>query len=131
MSQLVKHLVARPRPTFALIHVTGFSFPSGHATISIIGYGLLAYFQVLTLSDWSSRVRTVCGAAVLVLLIGFSRMYLEVHFLSDILAGYAAGLVWLSSCITAMESVRRGELHVGWLDHLGTREIIGDSLSKK
>jgi undecaprenyl-diphosphatase len=131
LSQLVKHLVARPRPTFALIHVTGFSFPSGHATISIIGYGLLAYFQVLTLSDWSSRVRTVCGAAVLVLLIGFSRMYLEVHFLSDILAGYAAGLVWLSSCITAMESVRRGELHVGWLDHLGTREIIGDSLSKK
>lgn len=118
LNQLAKHIVARARPPFALVHASGFSFPSGHAMISIIAYGLLAYFQVITLSDWSRRVRTVCGAAVLVLLIGFSRMYLEVHFLSDILAGYAAGLVWLSSCITAMELIRRGELHVGWLDHL-------------
>ena len=45
----------------------------------------------------------------MILLIGFSRMYLEVHYFSDVIGGYAAGLIWLSTCVTAMEVVREGE----------------------
>jgi membrane-associated phospholipid phosphatase len=51
----------------------------------------------------------VCGAALLVVLIGFSRMYLGVHYLSDVLAGYAAGGVWLSALITGVETIRRSK----------------------
>jgi membrane-associated phospholipid phosphatase len=53
----------------------------------------------------------VCGAALLVVLIGFSRMYLGVHYFSDVIAGYAAGGVWLSALITGAETIRRGGKH--------------------
>jgi membrane-associated phospholipid phosphatase len=52
-------------------------------------------------------VAAVCGAALLVVLIGFSRMYLGVHYFSDVVAGYAAGGVWLSALITGAETIRR------------------------
>jgi membrane-associated phospholipid phosphatase len=51
----------------------------------------------------------VCGATLLVVLIGFSRMYLGVHYLSDVLAGYAAGGVWLSALIAGVETIRRSK----------------------
>jgi membrane-associated phospholipid phosphatase len=54
-------------------------------------------------------VAAVCGAALLVVLIGFSRMYLGVHYLSDVLAGYAAGGVWLSALIPGVETIRRSK----------------------
>jgi undecaprenyl-diphosphatase len=54
-------------------------------------------------------VAVVLGAALMVVLIGFSRMYLGVHYFSDVLAGYAAGGVWLSALITGAETIRRGK----------------------
>jgi membrane-associated phospholipid phosphatase len=67
---------------------------------------------VLVLQTWRARIAVVFVAALLVLLIGFSRMYLGVHYFSDVVAGFAAGGVWLSTCITAMELVRRGEINI-------------------
>jgi undecaprenyl-diphosphatase len=64
---------------------------------------------VLALRTWRARAAVVFGTSLLILLIGFSRMYLGVHHLSDVVAGFAAGGVWLSTCITAMEFVRRGK----------------------
>jgi membrane-associated phospholipid phosphatase len=109
LNQLLKALFGRPRPYFEhpLVLETSYSFPSGHAMESLVLYGMLAYFAVLTLRSWRSRTAVVFGAALLVLLIGFSRMYLGVHYFSDVVAGYAAGGVWLSTCITAMEFSRR------------------------
>ncbi|MBA3636468.1 MAG: bifunctional DedA family/phosphatase PAP2 family protein [Actinomycetota bacterium] len=111
LNQLLKGLFARPRPHFEhpLLVETSYSFPSGHAMESFVVYGMLAYFAVLALRSWEARVGAVFGAALLVVLIGFSRMYLGVHYLSDVLAGYAAGGVWLSALITGVETIRRGK----------------------
>jgi len=74
---------------------------------SFVVYGMLAYFAVLALRTWESRMGVVFGATLLVVLIGFSRMYLGVHYFSDVIAGYAAGGVWLSALITGVETSRR------------------------
>jgi membrane protein DedA with SNARE-associated domain/membrane-associated phospholipid phosphatase len=109
LNHLLKGLFQRPRPYFEhpLLIETSYSFPSGHAMESFVVYGMLAYFAVLALRTWESRVGVVLGAALLVVLIGFSRMYLGVHYLSDVIAGYAAGGVWLSALITGVETLRR------------------------
>src|SRR5215218_9432938 len=111
LNQLLKGLFERPRPYFEhpLLVETSYSFPSGHAMESFVVYGMLAYFAVLALRSWKARVAVVCGAALLVVLIGFSRMYLGVHYFSDVLAGYAAGGVWLSALVTGAETIRRGK----------------------
>ncbi len=107
LNQLLKAFFARPRPVFEdpLVLESTYSFPSGHAMESMALYGMLAYFAVRASSTWRARTAVVFGAAILVLLIGFSRMYLGVHYLSDVAAGYAAGGAWLSACITGMEVV--------------------------
>jgi membrane protein DedA with SNARE-associated domain/membrane-associated phospholipid phosphatase len=111
LDQLLKGLFARPRPFFEhpVLVEASYSFPSGHAMESFVLYGMLAYFAVLALKTWRARTAVVFGAALLVLLIGLSRMYLGVHYFSDVLAGYAAGGVWLCALITGAETVRRGE----------------------
>ena len=111
LSQLLKGLFARPRPFFEhpLLIETSYSFPSGHAMESLVVYGMLAYFAVLALESWQARTAVVFGTALLVLLIGLSRMYLGVHYFSDVVAGYAAGGVWLSALITGAETIRRAK----------------------
>lgn len=109
LNQLLKELFARPRPSFAdpLLSETSYSFPSGHAMLSLVVYGLMTYFAVLALRTWRARTAVVFGAALLVVLIGVSRMYLGVHYFSDVLAGFAVGGLWLSTLITGMETIRR------------------------
>jgi undecaprenyl-diphosphatase len=111
LNQLLKGLFARPRPFFEhpLVFETSYSFPSGHAMESFVVYGMLAYFAVLALKSWRARTAIVFGMALLVLLIGFSRLYLGVHYFSDVVAGYAAGGVWLSTLITGAETIRRSK----------------------
>jgi undecaprenyl-diphosphatase len=104
---LLKAWFARPRPQFAdpLAVALYYSFPSGHAMMSLITYGLLAYFLFIGLPRRWQRVPAVAALILLILLIGFSRLYLGVHYLSDILAGFVVGGLWLSVCITAMNFV--------------------------
>ena len=101
---LLKAWFARPRPQFAdpIAAALYYSFPSGHAMMSLIAYGLLAYFLFIGLPRAWLRVPVVAALIVLIGLIGFSRLYLGVHYASDILAGFAVGGLWLSFCITAM-----------------------------
>lgn len=70
---------------------------------------MLAYFAVLVLRNWRARVAVVFGATLLVLLIGFSRMYLGVHYFSDVAAGYAAAGLWLSTLISGVETIHRAK----------------------
>ncbi len=113
LNQLLKQLFARPRPIFAdpLQTAANYSFPSGHAMFSAIAYGVLAYFVLLGLKHRWQRIAVIVGTLLLVLLIGLSRLYLGVHYFSDVVAGYAAGGAWLSVCITAMETVRWRSAH--------------------
>lgn len=114
LDQLLKQLFARPRPVFEhpLVLETSYSFPSGHAMVSLVVYGVLAYFVVLALRTWRARTAVVLGTALLVLLIGISRLFLGVHYFSDVVAGFAAGGVWLSALITGTETLRRAKPRV-------------------
>jgi membrane protein DedA with SNARE-associated domain/membrane-associated phospholipid phosphatase len=111
----LKVLVRRPRPGLVGVHGLGtvhglasWSFPSGHAMVSLVAYGMLAYLSILAARrSWPSWL-AVGVAAVVVLAIGFSRLYIGVHYFSDVVGGYAAGAVWLSVCISGLEVGRRG-----------------------
>lgn len=88
LSKLAFH---RPRPAQALLEPGGYSFPSGHAAISLAFYGFLFFIVMHATRKWRARVNLLFGAAFLALSIGFSRLYLGVHYLSDVLAGYLLG----------------------------------------
>jgi membrane-associated phospholipid phosphatase len=105
----LKMLFRRPRPVWndpwAMAH--GWSFPSGHAMGSLVGYGMIAYLAIAEWPRWSVRFAIIGGMSLLVVLIGLTRLYLGVHYFSDVVGGYAAGAVWLASCISACEVARR------------------------
>ena len=101
---VVKIAVGRPRPKFDQPIATAFgnSFPSGHSMASLICYGaLLLVFLPLIPQRW--RLAAIVGTAFWVLAIGFSRLALGVHFLSDVLGGYALGAAWLIGSVAAFE----------------------------
>lgn len=99
---ILKLIIHRSRPDigYSLIPSNGFSFPSGHATMSIVFYGLLGYLIYRICKKWWQKLLVVTAASATVFLIGFSRMYLGVHWPSDILAGWAVGLSILIFAIT-------------------------------
>jgi len=106
----LKAVVQRVRPptASAFLDVHSFSFPSGHATASMVAYVMLAY-ALSRLMEASLRRRLVLylGAAVIIGAVGFSRIYLGVHYPSDILAGYAVGLAWVAICLTGVGIAER------------------------
>jgi len=106
----LKLIIRRPRPPYAAAFLPHFSwsFPSGHAMGSLIAYGMLAYvLTVLWIHRRSGQIAVVLGAALLVVAVGLSRLYLGVHYFSDVVGGYAAGVLWLSACISGIELARR------------------------
>lgn len=109
LNVLLKDIFKRSRPDIArLAEAGGYSFPSGHAMISAAFYGMIGYMLWRSLrqqgrSAWHIAVLT----GVFVLLIGVSRIYLGVHYPSDVLAGFAAGGVWLLACIAGLHAFRR------------------------
>jgi membrane-associated phospholipid phosphatase len=113
----LKSVFHRARPTFAAeFPVRSWSFPSGHAMDSLIGYGLLAYW----LGELFPHRRFIIhyAAASLILLIGFARIYLGVHYLSDVVAGFAAGTLWLTVCITSYQFAERRRIGAAGADEV-------------
>jgi undecaprenyl-diphosphatase len=110
LDAVLKLVIRRPRPPYAaaFLHHYSWSFPSGHAMGSLIGYGMLAYvLVVLRFHRRNAQRSVVLGAALLIVAIGLSRLYLGVHYFSDVVGGYAAGLLWLSACISGLEVARQ------------------------
>jgi membrane-associated phospholipid phosphatase len=93
----LKALFQRERPSFdePIATASSFSFPSGHALVSLAVYGALAYVLLDGVRSRRARSACVAGAALMVAAIGFSRLYLGVHYLSDVLAGFAVAVAWL------------------------------------
>ncbi len=110
LDAVLKLIIRRPRPPYAAAFLPHFSwsFPSGHAMGSLIAYGMLAYvLTVLWIHRRSGQIAVLLGAALLVVAVGLSRLYLGVHYFSDVVGGYAAGVLWLSACISGIELARR------------------------
>lgn len=98
---LLKWIFKRDRPDIeALIQQGGYSFPSGHSMSSFIFYGSLAFILFRALDRKRYKWASVCLVGLLVLMIGISRVYLGVHYPSDIVGGFTAGGAWLTLCIT-------------------------------
>src|SRR5260221_5711801 len=95
--EVVKLVVQRPRPPLedARIVQGGFSFPSGHSTLAATVYGTVAYLLIRGIRQDRWKVLVGSGAVLVVLAIGVSRIYLGVHYPSDVLAGWAAGALWV------------------------------------
>ena len=109
LNTVLKGLYARPRPSFAdpIAVAQGFSFPSGHAMGTFVAAGMLSYLGFRVARTATRRVAVVSAALSWSVAMGFSRMYLGVHFLSDVVAGFAAGTVWLAACISGVEIATR------------------------
>jgi membrane-associated phospholipid phosphatase len=105
----LKAAFERPRPSFSdpIATAAGFSFPSGHAMVSLTVYGALAVIAAAGAKSRRARILILAAAAGLVLAIGFSRLYLGVHYVSDVLAAYGAGFAWLTFCGLTLLAVSR------------------------
>ena len=104
VNQLLKHIVRRIRPDVnRLIDIGGYSFPSGHAMVSMILYGLIAYSGYKVIKNKWFRNSVVFINCLLILLIGISRIYLGVHYFSDIVVGFLISLLILIVIINYLE----------------------------
>lgn len=106
LNLLLKHLYGRARPTFddPWVVLTTFSFPSGHTAGATAFYGVLAAFLVARTRDHAARGAIAFGATLAVALVAFSRMYLGVHYLSDVVAAAASTAAWLTLCLTLVRA---------------------------
>lgn len=109
VSTLLKIGVARPRPEIVdhLVMVHDLSFPSGHAMLSAVTYLTLGVLLARTQTQRLLRVYFVCLAILLTLMIGLSRIYLGVHYPTDVLGGWCAGAAWASLCWLAARLLSR------------------------
>jgi membrane-associated phospholipid phosphatase len=108
LSLVMKAAINRPRPPMDVaLSPFGASFPSGHALMSVLFYGFCAYLSILSVKTMETRSKIVTWAVFLVFMIGVSRLYLGVHYLSDVAAGFTAGICWLVVCATGVELFRR------------------------
>jgi membrane-associated phospholipid phosphatase len=116
LGPLLKLLFSRPRPPVGdyLVRIDSWSFPSGHSLNSMVVLGLLTVLAARERHGVWRVVITVAGAS-LVLLVGFSRVYLGVHWPSDVLAGWLIGAAWVAVCLTLTRGNRRssGTVHGG------------------
>lgn len=97
LDQILKFIIQRPRPDgFRLATETGYSFPSAHAVVSMVLFGLIIWY-VWHFEKSRMRRNLVCAAfGMVALIIGVSRVYLGVHYASDVLGGFALAILWLA-----------------------------------
>ena len=96
LNMILKNILQRPRPEeFRIISVTGYSFPSGHSMNSMAFYGFLIYLIYIKIENKYIKWALISILSVLIILVGISRIYLGVHYTSDVLAGFLISIVYL------------------------------------
>lgn len=96
LNQIIKFIMQRPRPTeFRIIEETGYSFPSGHSMVSLAFYGYLIYLIYKYINNKHLKRTLIIILSVLICIIGVSRIYLGVHYTSDVLGGFLISLAYL------------------------------------
>jgi membrane-associated phospholipid phosphatase len=103
LNYLLKEVFTRSRPSLweHLVDVGHYSFPSGHAMVSLVIYGFIGYILAKEYPQYKKQI--FAATTLLILTIGFSRLYLGVHWATDVIAGYAVGLFWLMTCTRSLE----------------------------
>jgi undecaprenyl-diphosphatase len=108
LNNLLKMGFGRPRPQLFDwgTHVVSYSFPSGHAMSAAVVYGTVAYLAARLQKRHWHRVATMLAALLLIILICLSRLYLGVHYPSDVIAGVLIGLTWAAFCMATLEAIQ-------------------------
>ena len=108
LNTVLKLFYDRPRPSNieALTHTTSTSFPSGHAMSAVIVYGTVAYLASRLQKKHWARALTMLTAILIIIGISASRVYLGVHYPSDVVAGTIIGAAWAAFCMSGLEAVR-------------------------
>jgi undecaprenyl-diphosphatase len=105
---ILKHLFGRERPLIPLLApAKGLSFPSGHALMSMTFYGLLIYITWHTVKNLKLKWSLITFLFLLIIMIGFSRIYLRVHYTSDVLAGFAMGWLWIVVSLKVLRKIEK------------------------
>jgi undecaprenyl-diphosphatase len=109
----LKILFARPRPYFVnpSVTLTSFSFPSGHTMTATVFYGTLCLLTWFRARSRRLRMVAILITGFMIMLVGFSRLYLGAHYLSDVVAAFAEGLAWLAFCLVAIEAASLRRAH--------------------
>jgi undecaprenyl-diphosphatase len=109
LNVILKQVFQRDRPSWddPLLTLTSHSFPSGHAAGATLFYGFLAVYMVWRMKGPSARALAVIACALMVALVSFSRVYLGVHYLSDVLAAIALGTAWLVLSLIAVRAIAK------------------------
>ena len=103
LNQLLKNILQRPRPTeYRIIEETGYSFPSGHSMISMAFYGYLIYLIYKYVKNKYAKWISIVLLGILICSIGISRIYLGVHYTSDVLGGFLISISYLVIYISAV-----------------------------
>lgn len=107
LNLVLKQFFDRPRPLLPLVEASGLSFPSGHSMVAASFYGLLIYLAWKHIKQPFLRYFLVGFLVAFVIVIGFSRIYLRVHYATDVLAGFAAGFLWVIIGIWSLKRIER------------------------
>ena len=109
LNLLLKHLFLRPRPQLdhPIATLTTYSFPSGHTMMATVFYGTLCCFVLSRPASRPWKLLAIPMALVMIALVGFSRIYLGAHYLSDVLGAIAEGSTWLAFCLISAEAMKR------------------------
>lgn len=104
-----KNFISRSRPVLenSIYIAEGFSYPSGHTAIATCFYGILIYLVVKCIKNLKNKIFLSLFLAFIIILVGFSRIYLGVHYPTDILAGYCLGIFWTGLCIIIYKFIKK------------------------
>ena len=106
LNQLLKRILQRPRPTeFRIVEETGYSFPSGHSMVSMAFYGYLIYLIYRYIKNKYVKWTLITILSILICLIGISRIYLGVHYTSDVLGGFLLSISYLVVYISSIKKL--------------------------
>ncbi len=105
---VLKNLFNRPRPDIPLLYeASGLSFPSGHALMSVTFYGLMIYIIHQMVKHTAIKWAAITFLILLIIIIGFSRIYLRVHYTTDVIAGFCVGFLWLVFAIHTLNKMEK------------------------
>jgi len=106
LNNILKIIIKRPRPIGnRLINETGYSFPSGHSMVSMAFYGYIIYIVYKNVKNKKIKYTSIVALSILIILIGTSRVFLGVHYITDVIGGYIVAIIYLIVYINSVKKI--------------------------